>query len=191
MATPSREMETLTTYIGDMHALESHILQAIDKQVALLDDHADAQEKVRVYRDTLAAHLTALQSRLDALGGSPTHPVKEGVAAVLGVAAGLIDKVRTEQASKDLRDDYTAINHAIISYEMLHTTAIALGDQETASLAKRHLRDNASFVMEINTFMPKLVLDELRQDGLPVADDALQTAERTVREVWQQPPQTP
>ncbi len=73
---------------------------------------------------------------------------------------------------------------------MLHTTAVALGDQETAALAKRHLTDNARFVMEINNFMPKLVLDELRQDGLPVADNALETAEQTVREVWRQPPHT-
>lgn len=190
MAAEARERETLTKYLGDMHALESHIFQAIDKQSKLLDDHPDAQEKIRVYHDTLAVHLTALQTRLDALGGSPTHPVKEGVAAVLGVAAGLYDKVRTEEASKDIRDDYTAINHAIIAYNMLHATALALGDQETAGLAKRHMTDNAQFVMEINNFMPKLVLDELRQDGLPVAESALSTAEQTIGEIWHQPPHT-
>lgn len=187
MAATSRETETLTKYLGDMHALESHILQAIEKQVQMLDAHADAQEKVRLYHTAIAGHLDALQARLDALGGSPTHPMKEGVAAVLGIAAGLYDKVRTEEASKDLRDDYTAINHSIIAYEMLHTTALALGDQETADLSKRHLTDNARFVMEINAFMPKLVLDELREDGLTVADGALATAQQTVSEIWRQP----
>ena len=190
MASRSREMETLTRYLGDMHALESHLLQALDKQVQLLHDYTDAQDKVRTYHATIADHLTALQARLAALGGSPTHPLKEGVAAVLGIAAGLYDKVRTEEASKDLRDDYTALNHAIIAYAMLHTTALALGDRETAELSKRHLMDNARFVMEINAFMPKLVLDELHQDGLPVADDALATAQKTVSAIWHQPAQS-
>lgn len=183
-----KEQELLTKYIGDMHALESHILQAIDKQVKLLDDHEDARAKTVVFRDTLNNHLTALDQRLKDLGGSPTHPLKEGVAAALGVAAGLVDKVRTSEAAKDLRDDYTALNHAIIAYEMMYTTAVAGRDQQTADLAKRHIKDLARFVMEINNFMPKLVLDELRQDGMTVDPGAQQAAEAMIREVWNQPP---
>ena len=124
------------------------------------------------------------------MGGSPTHPLKEGVAALAGVAAGLVDKVRTSEAAKDLRDDYTAINHTIIAHEMMFTTAVAAGDTATAELCKRHLKDNAQFVMAINNFMPKLVLDELREDGLPVQAGARAQAEQLVREIWQQPPHT-
>jgi len=180
----SKEQELLTKYVGDMHSLESHIFQAIDKQAKLLTDHEDARQKTEKFRDTLALHMKALEQRLGELGGSPTHPIKEGVAAALGVAAGLIDKVRSDEASKDLRDDYTAINHSVIAYVMLHTTALAAGDQQTADLSKRHLKDNAQFVMEINAFMPKLVLDELRQDGLSVRDGALETANQSVKDVW-------
>ena len=186
----SKEQEIVTKYIGDMLSLESHILQAMDKQVKLLDDHQDALVKVRAYRDTLSGHVDALKKRLDDLGGSPTGPIKEGVAAALGIAAGLIDKIRTEEASKDLRDDYTAINHSIIAYEMLLTTALSAGDQQTADLSKTHLKDNAKFVMEINNFMPKLVIDELRQDGMSVKDGAQAAAETAVREIWNQPPHT-
>jgi ferritin-like metal-binding protein YciE len=180
----TKEQELITRYLGDMHALESHILQAIDKQTKLLDGHPDAQTKVRTFRDTLASHLPTLKQRLDELGGSPNHAVKEGVAAALGVAAGLIDKVRSSEAAKDLRDDYTALNHSIIAYQMLYTTTVAAGDQQTAGIARRHLQDNAQFVMEINNFMPKLVLDELREDGLNVNADALDQANAMTREVW-------
>jgi len=182
----NKEQEILTKYLGDMVALESHILQAIGMQAKLLDDHVDAQRKVRTYRDTLQSHVSALKARLDELGGSPTHPLKEGVAAAIGVAAGLVDKMRTEEASKDLRDDYTAINHAIIAYEMMYTTALAAGDAATADLCKRHLRDNAEFVMEINNFMPKLVLDELTQDGMSVKPDVLSAAQAGMRDIWRQ-----
>jgi ferritin-like metal-binding protein YciE len=187
---PSKEQQLLTTYLGDQHALMSHILQAIDKQVNLLDGHPDAREKTIAFRDATAQHVDELQTRLNELGGSPTHPVKTAVAAAAGVAAGLIDKVRASEAAKDLRDDYTAINHAIIAYEMLFTTAAAAGDDITTTLAKRHLQTNARFVMDINNFMPKLVLDELREDGLPVQEGALERAEQAVREIWNQPPHT-
>ncbi len=181
----NKEQEIITKYLGDMVALESHILQAISTQEKLLDDHVDAQMKIKTYRTTLSTHVDALKARLNELGGSPTHPMKEGVAAALGMAAGMIDKMRTEEASKDLRDDYTAINHAIIAYEMMYTTALAAGDTTTADLCRRHLRDNAQFVMDINNFMPKLVLDELRQDGMSVEPEALTMAQAAIREVWQ------
>lgn len=181
---PTKQQEVLTTYVGDIHALESHIFQALDKQVALLASHADAKQQVLVFRDILAGHLTALQSRLEALGGSPNHPLKEGVAAALGVAAGLVDKLRTEEAAKDLRDDYTALSHSIIAYEMLLTTALASGDQETAGLARKHMLDNARFVTRISRFMPKLVLDELREDGMTIADSVFADAGAQVAAVW-------
>ena len=67
-----------------------------------------------------------------------------------------------------MRDDYTAINHSVISYIMLHTTALAFSGQETADLCQRHLTDNAKFVMDINNYMPELVMEEFRQDGLTI-----------------------
>ena len=60
-----------------MHALESHILQTIDKQDKLLKDHPRAQQKVSTFRTTIEGHINAREARLEALGGSPTHPVKE------------------------------------------------------------------------------------------------------------------
>ncbi len=184
--TTSRETQTITKYLGDMHALESHILQAIDKQEKLLHDHPSAKELISTFRTTLESHVNALQARLDALGGSPTHPVKEAAAAAAGVVAGLYDKVRNEEASKDLRDDYTAINHSVIAYIMLQTTALAFNDRETADLCKRHLTENATFVMDINSYMPELVMEEFRQDGLAIDESATSTARQTVSEIWHQ-----
>ena len=186
MNTATKETQTLIQYLGDMHALESHILQAIDKQANLLNDRVGSQAKIKTYRDTLSGHVDALQRRLDTLGGSSTHPIKEAVAAAAGVAAGLYDKVRSDEASKGLRDDYTAINHSIIAYIMLHTTALAFNDQETAALCKRHLTDNARFVMEINAFLPDLVIEEYRNDGLQITEGARATARQTVSEIWHQ-----
>jgi ferritin-like metal-binding protein YciE len=179
-----KTQELITKYLGDMIALESHIVQALDKQASWLNDHAEIKAKVATYRTNMAKHVDTLKARLTALGGSPTHPVKEGVASVFGVAAGVVDKMRGSEAAKDLRDDYSALNLSLISYIMLYTTALAAQDQETASLCRTHLQDNAQFVLEINNIMPQIVFDELRQDGMTVDDSAIQAAQLMNHEVW-------
>jgi len=95
----SKEAKTVVQHLGDMHALESHIFQAIDKQVKLIQDFPDANQLFAKIKTTLETHTTALQARIDELGGTPGHPIKEGVAALAGIAAGLYDKTRTEQGA--------------------------------------------------------------------------------------------
>src|SRR5690606_25725665 len=57
--------------------------------------------------------------------------------------AGIIDKLRHDTAAKAIRDDYTAFNHVAIAYTMLHTTAMALHDNQTMSFAEEGLRTYA------------------------------------------------
>jgi ferritin-like metal-binding protein YciE len=176
--------QILQKYVGDMHALESHIFQAIDKQLKLAENDPQAKTKFQQFSSTLQSHLDSLQSRLEALGGSATHPIKEAGAAALGVAAGLIDKVRAEEISKDLRDDYTALNLSIISYVMLNATALALGDRETASLAERNVKDNADFVIWINNNIGRFVLKDLQDSGATIAQNASSENQAMVKRVW-------
>ena len=84
--------------------------------------------------------LRALAERRKA--GGITETVKRAGAAVAGVAAGVIDLVRTEGLPKNLRDDYTAFSLATIGYAMLYTTAAGLGEREVPTGAAA-LRDYA------------------------------------------------
>jgi ferritin-like metal-binding protein YciE len=180
-----RARETITKYLGDMHALESHGLRAISRQAEQLKEsgHPEALGAVREFKRTLEGHIAALEQRLKALGGSPTSPVKDAVSAAAGVAAGLYNAVRNEEASKSVRDDYTFVSHTAIAYLMLHTAAAGLGDRDTAVLAERGYRDAARMVMEIDRLMPGLVLEELRQDRLQVADVS-EACRTMVHDAW-------
>jgi len=164
--------ETLTTYVSDMHALATHGLKAIERQLENIKDegHPEAYAAVREFQRTLQSHTFLLDARVKALGGSSTQPVKDAVSAVAGVVAGLINAVRAEEASKSLRDDYTFFSHMAIGYLMLYTTAAGLRDRETASLAETGYRDVARLAIHIDHIMPTVVLQELRQDGLSVVD---------------------
>jgi ferritin-like metal-binding protein YciE len=175
----------LQKYVSDMLSLESHIFQAIDKQLKENKDNLEVSSKFEVYARTLENHISQLKVRLDQLGGATNAPIKEGVAAIFGVAAGVLDKFRSEEASKNLRDDYTALNLSLISYQMLHVTALALDDKETAELAARNIQDNADFVMEIQQLVPAVVLRELEQNHEVVVNkEAVTQTKELVSSIW-------
>lgn len=181
----ANKTETLRTYVGDVQALLGHGLQALAHQVENLkgEGHDEALEALRDFRSVLQANRDALEARMSALGGSGAAPVKEAVARVAGVAAGILNAVRPEEASKSVRDDYTFLSHCAVAYLMLYTTAISLADAETAALAERGYRDCARLVMVIDRIMPALVVQELKQDGLPVLDVTDQVRSM-VRDAW-------
>lgn len=181
-----KSLNTVQQYVGDMVALESHIEEAIDRQLNEVKDHPQASQAVLQFHDTVKSHRDGLKEHLKSIGGSESSPIKNAVAGLFGVAAGVIDKIRTETVSKSLRDDYTAFNLAAIGYGMLYTTASALNQQSTAQLAQRHLRDYAQATQKINQLMPEIVVWELRKDGHMVNDSATQQAVKTINEAWKE-----
>ncbi len=159
--------ETLATYVGDMHALEKHLLEAYEKQLNLTQGTPDAHQVVQQLVNTTRRHIDALEQRVAAYGDAGkgvTDVVKTAVAGLFGVAAGVIDHVRPQSVSKALRDSYTAGNHAIIGYIMLQTTGVALNDTEVAALAERHLQDHVRNTQAIASVMPSLVVKDLSDD---------------------------
>lgn len=183
-----KQHDLITKYLADMIGIEGHIYQAIDKQVKATEDQPDVNPTLRTIRDTLEQHTESLGKRLEALGGQATSPIKEAGAAVLGVAAGLIDKLRTEEVSKDFRDNYTALSLSNISYVMLITTCRSCNDTETAELAARHLKDNAGFVMEIGKIIPYVVVRDLSdyKGFTDLNDSAVEDAQKDYADAWEQ-----
>src|SRR5688500_4621716 len=96
-----KKNEILIKYVTDVHALVTHGVQAIHRQVANLKDvsHQDAKTAVAAFERILTQQKTELEARIKALGGSPTQPVKDAVSAVAGVAAGVINAVRPSETA--------------------------------------------------------------------------------------------
>ena len=188
--TASREVsdkhqQTIADYVSDMAALESHIEEALDRQLTEVKDDPVAPAAVRDFHDMVKEHRDTLKAMEEETGKTIGTPIKEAGAALVGKAAGIIDLVRTEGISKGLRDDYAAFSLAAISYSMLHTTATALGDGRVASLAERHLRDHADAIMRINEIMPEVVIRELEKDGHRADNAAVEATRQAVLRSWQ------
>jgi hypothetical protein len=178
--------EAINSYIGDMLALEDHIEKAIKSQLADLKDYPDIASELRGIHRRIEHHISDLRTLSDRRNaGGVVESVKRVGSAVAGAAAGLIDLVRTEGLPKNLRDDYTAFNLANIGYLMLHTTALALDDQEVADLARQHFTDYAEMILRFDTLVPAAVVRYLQEEGLP-AKDVVSQVNETVKEAWEQ-----
>jgi len=181
-----KHRQTIADYVGDMAALESHIEEALDRQLTEVKDDPMALAAVRDFHDMVKRHRDTLKAMEEETGKTVGTPIKETGAALFGKAAGIIDLLRTEGISKGLRDDYAAFSLAAISYSMLHTTATGLGDGRVASLAERHLRDHADAIMRINEIMPGVVIRELEKDGHQADNTAAEATREAVLRSWQQ-----
>ena len=183
-----KRQETITKYLGDMKSVVSHVMTAMERQRDDFKDKPDVSQTIARIALGLKGQDQALGQRLEALGGSPTHPVKEVVSDALGIVAGLYDKVRTEGAAKGLRDDHVALNLVYVSYTTLHTTAIALGDTVTAALAKRSMIETAKFAGDVDRLIPTTVFRELQDGDLGALDSAApEQTHAAYREAWTQP----
>ena len=182
---PKNSTDAINSYVTDMLALESHIEKAIRSQIQDLKDYPDFTNVVREFHRKVEHHISDLKEladRREATGA--VEAIKRAGAAVAGVAAGIIDLVRTEGLPKNLRDDYTAFNLASIGYLMLHTTATSLGDREVADLARQHYADYADVIMRLSRVVPASVIRYLQAEGLPARDDALSEVNQTVENAW-------
>lgn len=182
----SERLDTLQQYVSDMLAVEKHILQAIERQ--------REDEKVRKFPETnqligkmegtVRSHIAGLEQHLTSLNGDGFSPVKEAVTSALGAAAGMIDMVRTNKVSKILRDDYTALSLAAVSYTMLHTTGLALEDKPTAELALRHLKGYTPLIGEISENITGVVVEELRDESEVIDSTVAGPAARNTQAAW-------
>ena len=189
---PRDRNEAINSYITDMLALEDHIEKALKGQLTDLKDYPDVLVALQDIHTKVEHHISDLRMLSDQRKASGVvESVKRAGSAVAGVAAGVIDLIRTEGLPKNLRDDYTAFSLANIGYVMLHTTALAFEDQEVADLAHQHLRDYTDAVIRLNNLIPAAVVRFFDQQGLPVRADIVSEVSTNVAEAWKQTSDSP
>jgi hypothetical protein len=188
---PSNPMKdpqaVLNTYVTDMAAVETHIQEAVERQLNTddINDYPEARRVLQQLHDTLGRHVTALEGVIDQTkGGNVKEAVKEAIGNVLGFAAGMYNKVRTDKASRAVRDTYTATSLAAISYHMLHTTALGLKDQRVANMAVSHLKDLAPLLVELSKVVCHVVAKELAAEDKIFDGTVGNQAVQNTQEAW-------
>jgi len=162
--TEATRKRTCAVYAGDMHALECHMFEAFERQLTSFQDLANVCDVVEDLRATSKRHIYALNELVTSLGDVEkmvTDKLKTAVAGLFGVAAGLVDSVRSLPATKALRDDYTALSHAIAGYVLLSTTATALQNEKTKEIAENFLNDYICLSHKVMAVLPSLAIRDL------------------------------
>jgi hypothetical protein len=182
------QMKELQGYVNDMLAVETELHAAFRRQKADagLKKFPAAHQLVARTEEVIDQHLESLKRCATRLGGESA--LKQAVGSVLGAAAGLYDKIRGDaKVSRVLRDDNTALTFASVSYQMLHTTALAMRDEATADLALKHMRDLTPIIMDSSQILTEVLVEELSQEGkAPLDRSVVDEANRHTREAWSQ-----
>jgi hypothetical protein len=180
--------QILTGYVTDMGAVEKHILEAVERQLANEDTkkYPTAMTSLEGLRATLARHVEVLENYDNgSTRAGILETVKNAATGALGVAAGFYNQLRqTDTVSRSVRDTYTAVGLATISYEMLFTTALALKDQPLAELALRHLEQLTPHTIELSKVVCEVVARELTDEDKTLDPSVGPEAVRRTQEVW-------
>ena len=147
--------EQVVKYLTDAHGMEEQSLRSLQASAdsaqlpalkAALEQHIG---ETRTQKSRIAA-------RLDAVGAQPSS-AKEAGNALVPIGKGLLDKVRTDNAGKNLRDAYLGESLEIVSYELLQRTAVKAGDTETATLAGELLGEERATLQRLEGLLDEAV----------------------------------
>jgi hypothetical protein len=159
--------DVLREYVGDMLAVEKHTLDSIERQVndERVKEYWEAYELILKIETTLNEHTQALERYLSSIDKGVGSLLKKAATSATGVVAGIYSRLRPEDpVSRDLRDNYTSLSLAAISYTMLYTTAHALNESKVSNLALKHLNEITPLITEISRVMPNVVAQELSKE---------------------------
>lgn len=177
-------LDWLQKHVQDMLAVESHILDLLrrhkDHEVAAAPESAAA---LMAGERTLATHVSVLENYLEAIGGSAGGGITRAVANFTGALGGLYARLREHEASRFLRDLYASLSLAAISYEMLHTAALAHRERHLAHVALAHLRELTPLIVEMSKLVPHVVAHEVAEkEG--ATEDVGDEAESNTHGAW-------
>ena len=179
--TPARDA-VLVKYLNEAYGKEEQLQTALKAQIAL----AQRPTLKRALTDHLKvtkAQSRALKARIKALGGTavsgPDLPGPDAVTEVATTAAAVANKAIAtakgpiqvlrgtspgDNQLRNVRDCYWNEAEEIAHYNVIEAAAEALGDKETAQLARRHRREEEKMQNFLAREIPKIVKDVMKEE---------------------------
>lgn len=177
---------SLIRYLNDIVAMERDMLNAVRTQ--LEDDRVKGHPELKGLFLDLAVHgdhrADMFEKLVEKEGGTIGGVIKEGIASLTGILAGLYGIARQHPLSHMVRDNTVAMNMASASYGMLLTVAMALGHRRCEELALSALDDCPKFIMRLSDLLPRVIVEELTGDATVPYPSAATEARELMRRAW-------
>jgi ferritin-like metal-binding protein YciE len=168
----------LVQWLGEAYAKEAELISDLTAHIALTEKQS-YKKRLRRHLTETRDHRRRIAARIKKLGGTPTAgpnvpvvPATVGEAAGKAVAAvkgqvGTARAVVTTQSETHLRNAQEELREEhveIAIYTRLEALAIAVGDKETAQLAKSIRRDEERMAKFLDAELTRLVKDLVKAE---------------------------
>jgi ferritin-like metal-binding protein YciE len=181
----------LVQWLGEAHAKEAELEADLTAHIALTEK-APYKKRLQQHLKETREHKRSVARRIKSLGGGRPGADIPGVPGAVGEAAGKTvaavkgqvgsaralvtsqPETHLRNAQEELREE----NVEIALYTRLETLATAVGDKETAQLAKRIRRDEERMAKFLTSELSRLV-KELVRDQIPRDQRAQPTRSRS------------
>jgi ferritin-like metal-binding protein YciE len=192
--TPTRDAK-LVELLNEAYTKEKQLETALEAHLPMTtrDDYA---KRLEDHLKETRSHATQVSKRIKQLGGNPETVslpgpegltrAAEGVAEVVGkakaAAQGPLHAVRgsgeQDKMLRNARSEYQEEAHEIATYTVIDSLATAVGDSETAKLARDIRRDEQRMQDFLAKLLPELSID-VAHDEIPVSEIEGKASRRT------------
>jgi ferritin-like metal-binding protein YciE len=183
----------LAQYLNDAYATERRLEVALQTHIDGTT-RADYLKRLKQHLKETKSHATEVERRIRQLGGTAelvggpdalgrgaeaaqsavqraTAAVKKPLQAVMGVG-------EQERMLKNARTEFEDEAKEIATYRLIDAMATAVGDKDTAKLARKILREEQRMADFLTDLIPQLAVDTVH-DAVPVAEIEGPAARRT------------
>lgn len=179
------EQQAVLSWLKDAHAMEVGAISILKDHASAAEDYPDVQAKLDEHADVTRRHAYLVGRCIERLGGHPSA-LKETVGTVMGKVAGVANLPAKDTVIKNALGDYAAENFEIACYKSLIAAAEMVGDQETADVCRRILRDEEEMAGwlggHIATLTQKFVTEQTGEAG-QTTHSTLDNVKQTVAEL--------
>jgi ferritin-like metal-binding protein YciE len=192
--TPTRDAK-LVQLLNEAYTKEKQLETALQAhvQVTTRDDYA---ERLKDHVKETKSHATQVSRRIKQLGGNPetvSLPGPEGLTKAAESVSDVVGKAKAEAQGplhavrgsgeqdkmlRNARTEYQEEAHEIATYTVIESLATAVGDTQTAKLARDILRQEERMQQFLAELLPQLSVD-VAHDEIPVSEINGQASHRT------------
>ena len=192
--TPTRDAK-LVQLLNEAYTKEKQLETALQAhvQVTTRDDYA---KRLKDHLKETQSHATQVSRRIKQLGGNPetvSLPGPEGLSKAAESVSDVVGKAKAaaqgplhavrgsgeqDKMLRNARTEYQEEAHEIATYTIIESLATAVGDTQTAKLARDILRQEERMQQFLAGLLPQLSVD-VAHDEIPVSEINGQASHRT------------
>jgi ferritin-like metal-binding protein YciE len=183
--TPTRDAK-LVQFLNEAYAKEKQLETSLEAHVEVTT-HDNYAKRLKDHLKETKSHATQLSRRIKQLGGTPATvsvPGPEGVGKLAQNVAGKVDQAKAaiqgplhtvrregeqEKMLHNARVEFADEAQEIATYTVIDSLATAVGDKETAKLARDIRRDEERMQKFLSDLLPELSAG-VAHDEIPLSE---------------------